>query len=142
MPTRGATVVILNDDRSKVLLHKREDFRIWALPGGGLEPDEDFEAAAIRETKEETGYQVVVDHFAGEYWRPQWGRDGDWTKVFVGHAVGGEAIQRGDETLAVDWFPLNALPVHLAPFTKARLTDTLDNIQSRAKPFKKTIIIP
>jgi len=58
MPTHGAMVVILNNDRSKVLLHKREDFRIWALPGGGLEPDEDFETAAIREAKEELGIRL------------------------------------------------------------------------------------
>lgn len=35
-----------------------EDY--WATPGGGLETGETFEAAAIRELKEETGFDAVA----------------------------------------------------------------------------------
>jgi len=32
--------------------------RYWSLPGGAVEPGETIEAAAVRETLEETGYKV------------------------------------------------------------------------------------
>lgn len=34
MPTEGATAIVFNADRTHVLLVKREDFRVWVLPGG------------------------------------------------------------------------------------------------------------
>ena len=34
--------------------------RFWSFPGGGIEPGETPEATAIRETLEETGYQVTL----------------------------------------------------------------------------------
>jgi len=84
----------------------------------------------------------VIDHYAGQYWRPQWDKDGNLLKIFVGHVVGGEAIQRGPETLAVDWFSLNALPSRLVPDTQMHIANTLDNLNSGASPFQKTTIIP
>ena len=37
--TRLATAVVMDANGLQVLLHKREDFRLWALPGGGLEDE-------------------------------------------------------------------------------------------------------
>ncbi|MCP4315871.1 MAG: NUDIX domain-containing protein [Hyphomicrobiales bacterium] len=57
--------LILLDPRGRVLLfrfvHKKgplagQDY--WATPGGGLEGDETFKCAAIRELKEETGLDI------------------------------------------------------------------------------------
>lgn len=38
----------------------------WTLPKGKLNPGEDWQEAAIREVKEETGCSVKVEEFAGE----------------------------------------------------------------------------
>ena len=35
--------------------------RFWSLPGGEIEPGESAEDCAVRETLEETGYQVSLD---------------------------------------------------------------------------------
>src|SRR6266545_7899789 len=70
MSTQGSSCVVLNQ-KGEVLLVLRQDFRIWALPGGGLEPNETWEQAAVRETLEETGYEVEILQYVGEYWRPQ-----------------------------------------------------------------------
>jgi 8-oxo-dGTP pyrophosphatase MutT (NUDIX family) len=56
-----ATTVVLDVSEKKVLMLLRQDFHLWTLPGGGVEPSETPEQAAIRETLEETGYEVVVD---------------------------------------------------------------------------------
>ncbi len=50
-PPDGVQVVIW-DTEARVLLQKREDFRIWSLPGGKIEPGETPEEAAVREIEE------------------------------------------------------------------------------------------
>ena len=37
--------------------------------------------------------------------------------------IGGQAIKRGPETVAVEWFPLDQLPRRLTPNTKEIITD-------------------
>lgn len=58
---RLTTYAIIIDDE-KILLTKQHD-RGYYLPGGGVEIDESFEAAVIREVKEETGIDVIVKEF-------------------------------------------------------------------------------
>jgi len=53
-----AYVLIQNEDTSKVLIVYNGDSDTWTLPGGGVEPGETLEEAAIREAKEETGYDI------------------------------------------------------------------------------------
>lgn len=59
-PRIGIGVIILNPD-GLILIGKREGSHApyWSIPGGYLEPGETFEAAAIREVKEETGLDIV-----------------------------------------------------------------------------------
>ena len=71
VPANGAQTIIFNHDRSQVLLIKREDFRVWTTPGGHIEAGEPPEQAARREALEETGYEIAIDQYLGEYWRPQ-----------------------------------------------------------------------
>jgi len=59
MPAIGVTAVIVDDDQ-RVLLHRRRDFFVWALPGGRIEPGEPTESAAAREVREETGYEIAA----------------------------------------------------------------------------------
>ncbi len=53
-----AYVLILDDAREKVLMV--QDNGNWSLPGGGREMGETLDRAAVREAKEESGYDVTV----------------------------------------------------------------------------------
>lgn len=49
-------VFIVHKDR--VLLRKHEKYKIWLVPGGHIQPDEDPNEAVIREAKEEVGLDI------------------------------------------------------------------------------------
>lgn len=124
MPTRGSCCVVLNE-KKEILLVLREDFRIWTLPGGGLEPDETWEQAAVRETLEETGYEVEIKQYVGEYWRPQLSHgQGDIMRVFLARVIGGPS-QHDRESMDVRWFPVASLPKHMFRFSREHLLDAL-----------------
>jgi ADP-ribose pyrophosphatase len=38
---------------------------LWSLPGGGMEPGEQADETALRETLEETGYSVAIEDILG-----------------------------------------------------------------------------
>jgi 8-oxo-dGTP diphosphatase len=125
MPTKGSSCVVMNE-KEEVLLVLREDFRIWALPGGGLEPNETWEQAAIRETLEETGYQVKIKQYVGEYWRPQMSQgQGDLKRVFLAEVVGGNPTQHDKESIDVRWFPTSSLPKSMFRFAREHIQDAL-----------------
>lgn len=54
-----AVVVVRRGDRF-LIVHERKHGQLWYLPAGRVEPGETFEAAACRETLEESGVPVRV----------------------------------------------------------------------------------
>ncbi len=53
-----SSIYIVRD--GKVLLHKHKKLGIWLPPGGHIELEEDPNQAALREAKEETGFNVEI----------------------------------------------------------------------------------
>jgi len=57
----GGVVHRTVDGRPQVLLVHRRSPRLWALPKGTPDSGETIEETALRETREETGLQVVIE---------------------------------------------------------------------------------
>lgn len=66
-PTAG---VVLRDDVGRVLLMRRAAEDTWGILGGGVEPGESWAQAALRECREETGWDARIDGLLGVYSDP------------------------------------------------------------------------
>lgn len=132
--------VVLSQDRSQVLLLRREFFLLWDLPGGGIEKGEDPAEAAVRETREETGYCVEVDDLVGRYLHQSvYGRGDQLTVAFRAHAIGGSPRRLGLETTGLRWFDMAELPRSLQPLHRQIIADALADT---AEAFERRIDFP
>lgn len=73
------------------------------MPGGQVEEGESLKAAAIRETKEETGVDIEVLKFCGIY---QNVHNSICNTLFLAKPVGGE-LATSPESLEVGFFPID-----------------------------------
>jgi ADP-ribose pyrophosphatase YjhB (NUDIX family) len=65
-----ACTVFVTDEADRVLLIRRTDNGLWALPGGAQEFGEYIAETAVRETKEESGVDIEVSGLVGIYSNP------------------------------------------------------------------------
>ena len=113
-PTVGVAVIL--QEGQKILLgrHARGQYAgAWCIPCGHLEWGEEVRAAARREFWEETGLQVEIGPVYAvhsNFHNPKSLTVGIW---FRGSLISGN-LQAADDLDAADYFPLNALPEHLA----------------------------
>ncbi|SIO91358.1 NUDIX hydrolase [Nocardiopsis sp. JB363] len=98
------------DDEGRLLLQRRVDNGLWAMPGGGMEMTESLPQAAVREVREETGYEVEVTGVVGTYTDARHViaySDGEvrrqFNVCFRARVVGGER-RVSDESHEVRWF--------------------------------------
>jgi len=124
MPILGASAVVLRGD--EVLLIKRSDIPVWALPGGGVDAHESCASAAIREVREETGIEIELTGLIGVYSRPLWRFGGDHAMVFVARPLTTEFTIQVEEVTDVGFFPTESLP---QPFVWwQRIVDAIDGV--------------
>lgn len=120
--------IIWNEARTQVLLIKRRDVAVWVLPGGGIDAGETPESAALREVLEETGLHVAIQYKVAEY-----APINSWTSrthLYVCYSLSG-SCKTGNETVAIQFFPLHALPPRLFDYHK----EWLHEIAQTKHPF-------
>ena len=130
----AATVFVQNDE-GQVLLIRRSDNGLWAMPGGVMEVGETLSQAAEREVLEETGYEVEVVDIIGIYSDPKHliaYDDGEVRQQFAvsfrGELRGGEA-RTSDESLVVSWVDPVTLPDDaMHPSTQLRVRHGLQGL--------------
>ncbi|MBB4914711.1 8-oxo-dGTP pyrophosphatase MutT (NUDIX family) [Streptosporangium saharense] len=116
----GVSAVVV-DDQGRVLMQRRVDNGLWALPGGGMDLTESVPQAAVREVREETGYDVEVTGLVGLYTDARhiiaYG-DGEVRRQFnvclTARLVGG-SLTVSDESTDVRWVgqeEIKTLPMH------------------------------
>lgn len=72
---RDVVRAVLLDARERILLFHTRDPHYpelgtwWELPGGGIEPDETYRQAVVREVAEEAGITVTDDQVGPPTWR-------------------------------------------------------------------------
>ncbi|MGF1430852.1 NUDIX domain-containing protein [Kitasatospora sp. LaBMicrA B282] len=72
-PTRlvVAASAVVTDDEGRVLLQRRTDNGLYALPGGTMDLGESLPGTAVREVREETGLDVEITGLVGTYTDPR-----------------------------------------------------------------------
>ena len=116
---------IVRDTTGRILLVKREDFRIWTTPGGGMEHGEHPAQTAVRETVEESGVEAQADTLIGAY---TWGDPRRLLFVYSGHPTGGTPHPT-DESVASRYFAPDDLPSRLMPVKACSIEDALHDAQ-------------
>lgn len=120
--TRLAAYVVIVDEHDRVLLAlwNEADVPLWTLPGGGVELHETPEEGAVREAREETGYDVELGRLLGVDTKVVEPRDRilqteRWFKgvrvVYEARVVGGDLTAEVDGTTdEARWFPRTEVP--------------------------------
>lgn len=127
MRKNAAIGIILNENRSKVLLVKRQDIPFWVLPGGGIEDGENATDSVVREVFEETGLTVKVIRKAAEY--SPINRLARQTEIFECQTLKG-TLQKSSETAEISFFSLNDFPKNFFSLHKEWLQEILKNPSS------------
>ena len=105
LPLRSGVGIVLLNKENKVFVAKRIDNpkNFWQMPQGGIDKNEDFFTAALRELKEETSIvsvklikeiddkftYILPDHLIGIIWKGKF--KGQIQKWFIMRFVGNES---------------------------------------------------
>lgn len=95
--------VILKQDNKYLLLQEKQPkaYMLWNFPAGRVDVGESLEEAAIRETKEESGYDVELIREIKIFHEKA---TSVIKHVFEGKIIGGELKFPEDEMLDAKWF--------------------------------------
>jgi 8-oxo-dGTP pyrophosphatase MutT (NUDIX family) len=124
----GVFVILFKDlEKKEVFLILRSDMPIWNLPGGAIEDGETPEEGVIRETKEETDFEIELVHFVGKYNHIDAKTEKllKRTYLYEGKILEGE-FKPEFPGCEGKWFPVKKLPENIRPITALRVKDTLE----------------
>jgi ADP-ribose pyrophosphatase YjhB (NUDIX family) len=135
----GSAIVTDNDGR--IVLHRRSDNALWALPGGGIEIGESVAEGIKREVREETGLNVTIDYVIAVYSDPDHVfayDDGEVRQEFsvcvACSAIGPGTLKISDESTELGFFtPDEITKLEMHPRIRLRVTDFFAGIRAQLR---------
>ena len=148
LPLRNGVGIVVLNNQNKIFVAKRIDNpkNFWQMPQGGVDGDENYYEAALRELKEETSIAsvefvheidekltyVLPDHLIGIIWKGKF--KGQTQKWFVMRFIGNESEinikTKNPEFLDWKWIEISKLP-EIAVTFKAKVYKKLkDELES------------
>lgn len=134
-----STTAVVTDDQNRIVLIRRRDNDLWALPGGGMELGESIIDTAVREVKEETGLEVEVNGLVGVYTNPHHVMaytDGEvrqqFSLCFTTRLVGGDLLIDSESTDIAWTYPQAISSLNMHPSMRLRIQHYLEH---RSTPY-------
>ena len=129
-----STTAVVTDEHDRIVLIRRRDNDLWALPGGGMELGESIVDTAVREVKEETGLNVEVTGLIGVYTNPHHVMaytDGEvrqqFSLCFTTRLVGGDLLIDSEST-DIAWTDPQDIPaLTMHPSMRLRIQHYLEH---------------
>ena len=127
---KPAAAVALFDGEGRILLLRRKDNDKWTMPGGTIDFGESLGQCAVREVREETGFDIEIEGLIGTYTDPNVliaYSDGEvrqeFTLVYAAKIKGGELMIDHESKEAVWVSIVDALNLPLAHSQRRRIQD-------------------
>ena len=126
-PELGVNVVVFLESRVVLIRRGIEPFKgCWALPGGFVTYGEEPTVAAVREVREETGLEIVVEALVAATLVRDDPRALLLVPAYFGRVTGG-ALQAGDDAAEVRTFPIGELPPIRPAYHRRQLDAALEH---------------
>ncbi len=135
-----AVTAVVSDEEGRLLMIRRVDNDLWALPGGAVEIGESVSSAVVREVHEETGIDVEVTGLVGVYSDPKHViayDDGEvrqqFSLCFRARPIGG-ALRGSSESSEIAWIEQGEFAsLNMHPAQRLRVEHSLT--RSESAPF-------
>jgi len=122
-----AGVVLQKDDTYLLVQEKQERaYGLWNLPAGRVDVGDTIEQTAIKETKEESGYDVKlikkIDIFQNEAEEPA-------KHAFFAEIIGGELAYPKEEILDARWFSYEEITTRKDKLRGSWVLESIDKVR-------------